>query len=414
MEPSSTLRLLERDRRAAGVLIGVVALQLTMSIRFFFKYVEAAPWAAYGLYVVLGVVLSAAILRSSRLLLVLSHPGTLAVALAILLGMVLVAYPKADALRAVGRGSDQDDCVRTMVDNILAGRAPFGYGYFDDPCSTGPSEFFVYFPVHAWSTYFVVVPVLAILLGYWALTRVTDRPAAVLLSLTQLTSWLFLEMSAVGSDMLILAWLLAAAVVGAVQGLDGHDTVLTVLAGVAYFLFAGSRLPLVLTAAGSLWVLLLVFGARALRFVVPVALATAATYLGTYAMAPSRFTPGHLVGKSARIWDYLVGDAGPVLGAAIVLVVLTAAAGSARPAARAFARRHYYGVNLVILAVPMVAVAAWDLSRRDFDPALFEGLHYLYFCVPMLLVMAGSRLSAAAERTVGRTVGPALASDTTQ
>jgi hypothetical protein len=37
----------------------------------------------------------------------------------------------------------------------------------------------------------------------------------------------------------------------------------------------------------------------------------------------------------------------------------------------------------------MAAVAFWDLSRRGMDPALWEGLHYLFLAVPILLVATG-------------------------
>ena len=36
----------------------------------------------------------------------------------------------------------------------------------------------------------------------------------------------------------------------------------------------------------------------------------------------------------------------------------------------------------------MAAVALWDLERRGFDPAAWEGLHYLFLGVPALLVVA--------------------------
>ena len=370
------------------MLTAVVAVQLLLSLRFFFKYVDPLPGAAYAAYVLAGLVAWAVVLRSPRLLGLLAGRGVLAVALVALLALVAVAYPRADALRAVGRGSDQDDCVRELVANVLALRAPYGVGYFGDPCSTGPGEVLVYLPVQVSDLWFVVVPALAVLLGYRVLRLLTDRGTAVLLSLTQLVSWLFLEMSAVGSDLVVIGWLFATATTASTLGLLRRDPVLMFVGGAAYFLFAASRLPLLLVSAASAAILLVVCGARAWRVVVPALLGAAAVYLGTYAVAPARFRPGHLVGKSVRILREL-GDARlGWLPTVLVLVAATAVVVVLRRQLGALLRRHHWSAHLVAVTAPMAAVALWDLERQGFDPAAWEGLHYLFLGVPALLVVA--------------------------
>jgi hypothetical protein len=373
------------------VLTGVVAVQLLLSLRFFFKYVDPLPGAAYAVYVVAGLAAWAVVLRSPRLLGLLAGRRVLAVAVVALLALVAVAYPRADALRAVGRGSDQDDCVRQLVANVVALRAPYGVGYFGDPCSTGPGELLVYLPVQLSNRWFVVVPALSVLLGYRVLRLLTDRSTAVLLSLTQLVSWLFLEMSAVGSDLVVIGWLFAAATTASTLGLLRHDPVLTFVGGAAYFLFAASRLPLLLVTAASAGILLVVCGARALRVVAPALLGAAAVYLGTYAVAPARFRPGHLVGKSVRILRDLGDDRLVWLPTVLVLVVATAAVVVLRRHLGALLRRHHWSAHLVAVTAPMAAVALWDLERKGFDPATWEGLHYLFLGVPALLVVAADR-----------------------
>ena len=71
----------------------------------------------------------------------LSRELLLVTAVLCLVALVAVVYPMADALREVRAGSDQDDCVRELVDNVVVLGAPFGRGYFGDPCSTGPGGF---------------------------------------------------------------------------------------------------------------------------------------------------------------------------------------------------------------------------------------------------------------------------------
>ena len=376
--------------RVGVLLTVVVAVQLLLSLRFFFKYVDSLPGAAYAVYVVAGLLAWAVVLRSPRLLGLLTRRATLVAGLVSLLVLVAVAYPRADALRTVGRGSDQDDCVRELVDNVRALRAPFGVGYFGDPCSTGPGELVPYLPLGLWDGYLVVVPVLAVLVGYLVLRLLTDPGTAALLSLTQLVSWLFLEMSAVGSDLVVVGWLFAAATTASTLGLRRHDPALAVVGGLAYLLFAASRLPLLVVTAASGLVLLATCGARAWRLVAAVLLGAAAVYLGSWAVAPARFRPGHLLGKSVRIvrdlWDDRLGW---LLLVAVVLVAATAAV-ALRHGLVGVLGRHSGWAHLLVVTAPMAAVALWDLERKGFDPAAWEGLHYLYLGVPALLVVVAS------------------------
>ena len=380
--------------RAGVLLTVVVAVQLLLSLRFFYKYADPLPGAAYAIYVVAGLLTWGVVMRSPRLLGLLCRRRVLGLGLVALLVLVAVAYPRADALRSVGRGSDQDDCVRELVDNVVALRAPYGVGYFGDPCSTGPGQFVPYLPLAVWDSYVVVVPVVTVLLGYRVLTLLTDRGTAVLLSLTQLVCWLFLEMAATGSDMLVIGWLFALATTASTLGLRRHDSVLTFVGGTAYLLFATSRVPLLVVTAASGMVLLAVCGTRAWRVVAPVLLGATAIYVGTWAVAPTLFRPGHLVGKSVRVLRDLGDDrlawllllAGLALGAAVVVVL--------RHGLLAALRRHHGWAQLLAVTAPMAAVALWDLERKGFDPATWEGLHYLYLGVPALLVVVAQNCSS--------------------
>lgn len=392
--------------RAGGLLTVVVAVQLLLSLRFFFKYVEPLPGAAYAAYVVAGLLVWGVVLRSPRLLGWLCRGRVLGLALVALLVLVAVAYPRADALRSLGRGSDQDDCVRELVGNVLALRAPYGVGYFGDPCSTGPGELVPYLPLALWDGYLVVVPVMAVLLGYRVLTLLTDRGTAVLLSLTQFVCWLFLEMAATGSDMLMIGWLFALATTASTLGLRRHDAALTFVGGTAYLLFATSRLPLLVVTAASGVVLLAVFGARAWRVVGPVLLGATALYVGTWAVAPALFRPGHLAGKSVRILRELGDDrlAWPV--AVVVLALGASAVVVLRHGLAGVLRRDHGWAHMLAVTAPMAAVAVWDLERKGFDPAAWEGLHYLYLGVPALLV------AVAQHRCPAKAAGPSCCTAT--
>jgi hypothetical protein len=257
----------------------------------------------------------------------------------------------------------------------------------------------VYFPVQVWNGWFVVMPALLVLLGYAVLRVLVDTSAAVLLSLSQLASWMFLELSAVGSDLLVIGWMFGVAVAASYLH-HGHDR-LALAGAVAYVFVAGSRVPLAVVVAASLVLLLLALGRRALRIVVPVVLGTTLLYVGGHALAPDHFTPGHLVTKSLNILRYL--GSGSLLWAVLVLGLaglLVALAVVLHADPRAFVRRHFLALQVVLMLIPLVAVAAWDLHRRDGQLAQWEAWHYLWLCVPALLVAAAHRIGARAG-TVG-------------
>ncbi len=395
-----TLRGLATPGSAAATwLLAVVVVQLAFSLRFFAKYTDALAPVAYLAYVALGLALCVLVLRSPWLLRLLSREPLLVAAVVCLVALVAVAYPVADALREVGAGSDQDDCVRKLVVNVFALRAPFGRGYFGDPCSTGPGELFVYWPVVLTRAWFVVVPSLCVGLGYAVLRVVADRAVAVLLSLTQLCSWLFLELAATGSDMLLIGWLYAAAVACTWAGVRERRRGMLVSGGAAYCLFATSRLPLVLVAAASVLLLLLALGARVWLVAAPAAALTLLLYVGSYALAPSRFAPGHLVTKSGRVVRDLVGGPGLAALVAVGLLVLAGVVVALRWGAVGLVRRHLLPLQVAVLATPMALVSLWDLLRQDLDPAAWEGLHYVYLAMPMLLVAAADRISRTATTT---------------
>jgi hypothetical protein len=378
----------------SSLLVGVTFVQLALSLRFFAEYVGSWAWPfVYLLYVLVGTVAAVAVVRMPRVRRVVSSVWTLGLAAVSLVALDSVAYPRADALREVGRGSDQDDCARRMVHNVFAGREPFAEGYFGDPCSTGPSEFFVYFPVQVWNGWIVVMPALVVLLGYAMLRVLVDTSTAVLLSLSQFASWMFLELSAVGSDLLVIGWMSGVAVAASYLH-HGHDGL--ALAGAAGYVFvAGSRVPLAVVVAASLVLLLLALGRRALRIVVPAVLGTGLLYVGGYALAPDHFTPGHLVTKSVNIVRYL--GTGSSLSTTVVpglvglvLALVLAVALHADP--RAVVRRHFLSLQVVLMLVPLIAVATWDLLRRDGQVAEWEAWHYLWLCVPALLMAAAQRI----------------------
>ncbi len=92
------------------------------------------------------------------------------------------------------------------------------------------------------------------------------------------------------------------------------------------------------------------------------------------------------MGKSGRILRDLGQDRVIATAAVVVLVTGASAVLVLRHRLVWVVRRHHGWAHLVAVTAPMAAVAVWDLERRGFDPAAWEGLHYLYLGVPALLV----------------------------
>ena len=84
---------------------------------------------------------------------------------------------------------------------------------------------------------------------------------------------------------------------------------------------------------------------------------------------------------------------GLALGAAAVVVL--------RHGLVAMLRRHHGWAHLLAVTAPMAAVALWDLERKGFDPAAWEGLHYLYLGVPALLVAVAQHSSPMTSAEAG-------------
>jgi hypothetical protein len=86
---------------------------------------------------------------------------------------------------------------------------------------------------------------------------------------------------------------------------------------------------------------------------------------------------------------------GPALAVVVVVACVLGAGGMlvTYRAGRGLVRRYLLPLHVALLAAPMAVVALWDLRRHGLDPAAWEGLHYLYLAVPMLLVTAADQIS---------------------
>ena len=163
-------------RRATVWLTVAVAVQLVLSPRFFFKYVDPLPGAAYAVYVALGLLAWTLVVRSRA-----CSSGCSARAACSAAGWPCSPRwspsptPRTPCARC-GAGPTRTTACGTLVDNVVALGRRTGWAT-SGPCSTGPGGAVPFLPVAVWGDWFVVVPALVVLLGYrvWPCSRTRAR-----------------------------------------------------------------------------------------------------------------------------------------------------------------------------------------------------------------------------------------------
>ncbi|MGE0726179.1 MAG: hypothetical protein AB7O45_17530, partial [Alphaproteobacteria bacterium] len=214
------------------------------------------------------------------------------------LAVSLLVYPQADALRAVGRGSDQDDGLIQAATALVRGADPYGApSYLGLPLSAGPGLVIAAVPFVAAGFYpGLTLAALALALGLlgrwhgWA----AAGAAAVLLG-SSLSFW---ELVAIGSDLVAVGaiFLAIALAIGRVRR-PGAWIALALVAG------AAATARLVFLYLPVVWPLARWRGdARAVLLHVALALAAAVALHAGFALVADRpYPPLHLLGKGAGL-----------------------------------------------------------------------------------------------------------------
>ena len=145
--------------QSMGRLALVIFVAQVASLRTYSIYLPAAipVWVAVPVVLaIIGVALAA--WRRG----ILPPAWVLAAAGVVTLVIAFLVYPRADALRQVLRGSDQDDAVIAVAMGLARGEYPFAtLTYLGNPVSAGPLWGLAHFPFAATGTY-ILAPVLAL------------------------------------------------------------------------------------------------------------------------------------------------------------------------------------------------------------------------------------------------------------
>jgi hypothetical protein len=301
-----------------------------------------------------------------------SHAGLVAGALCVVGAVNLFAYPRVDALRFQGRGSDEDNALIETATRLVTGQRPLYVAtYLGNTPSAGLGWAALVAPLAVTGTYALLTP-LALGLLVWMVRREgggdTGTALALLLPLTSPGFW---ELSVTGSDLFAIGALFAGLTALAARwrlrsvGASVFGVLLVVAA-------ASSRVAFAYVTAG-----ISAFMWRMKRSGALLAGAATGAVVGgeCWFWWPERegASPLYLISK-------LVGLLG-VAGVALAVLVALGSAGWALAQLDGEIDSWWRGL-WVLLAVPLGAVSLGVLAALGWEAGVWQAASYLEVAVP--------------------------------
>jgi hypothetical protein len=357
----------------------VWALVLTVQGPGVRAIVRYAPWPAAAFLLVLivsiaiyGTCLHGPFARWTRA--AGSRVNGVAAVLCLAAAVNLAAYPRVDALKRQGRGSDEDNALIVTAQRIITLKRPlYVPTYLGNAPSVGPGWAAMVSPLAVTGTYALLTP-LALAVLAWTVRRTGGGEAGALLAvLLPLTSPGFWELSVTGSDLFAIGVLLVA---------------------LTQFVWTGRTLSPGRSVAGAV----LVFAAASAR----ASFAWATLCLSLFMRQRRRAGAGLVaavtaltVAVEAWFWLpdadstplYLLSKLSGLLGAAGVLVaVAAAAAGAVCALAQLDDRIDSWWLGLwLVLVFPLTAVSVGVLAALDWEISTWQAAGYVEVAVPALV-----------------------------
>ena len=281
------------------LLLLFFSFQQLLSIRFFFssKYIIYDPFYSWTLYVFFSSIIFWLFLNSKFIIEFFTHKFFFFIIIFILFLFFLKMYPIADSMKNSNLGIDQDDCFLVFIENFKNNEFLYSRTYLGNPCSTGLLEFVFYFPVIFWNDYFSIVPVIALVIFYFLLSKEVSNNAAVFFTLIQLCNIIFIEMGVAGSDFLLIGVSYIASLRLSHMGFKYNNKTYLILSFLFFIFFYGSRSVFLLLIPFNFYLMWLKFNSRILILFIPVILITFLSYGIPSFINFEMFTPFHLFGK---------------------------------------------------------------------------------------------------------------------
>ena len=303
-----------------------------------------------------------------------SRLGVVIAVLVAVAALNVAVYPRVDALKAEGRGSDEDDALVTTAQRLVTGQRPvYVPTYLGNTPSVGLAWAALVSPLAITGTYALLTP-LALAVFVWTVRRAgggdTGTALALVLPIASIGFW---ELSVTGADLFGIGVLFAA---------------LTALAW-------GWRAP---TAGTSSAALVLAFAAASSRVTFAWVVASIALFMWRTRRAGSAIVAGaalSTVAAEAWFWWpdidrtplYLISKLAGQLGAAGITLAVAAAVGSTAWAAVRIddsVERWWSGL-WILLVLPLAAVSIGALGALGWQIANWQAAGYVEVAVPALV-----------------------------
>jgi len=327
--------------------------------------------------------------RSARLARVASHPAWSVLLLVAVAVAVATVYPHADALKHLGRGSDQDDAIIGCVQALLQGRAPYpARTYLGLPVSAGPGALVVHLPFVLAGVY-PVAGVAAVVGATLALHRISQGwlAANVFLGLLA-SSLLFWQQLVVGSDLGTWGCLLVVALLALrpARPVGGHAA--RIAATALLVLVASARVVFVWVPALAGVLLWRQDRRRALLVAALGTAATVALHLSFAAFAKGAYSPLHLLGRMQGVPWWVSGAAAALVAAALYVTWRFSATSAER----------WLGLAALSVTVSLAVPAVVDLVLVNRWAATHWRSRFLMPGLPVLAAYAGVLVSSRSQQ----------------
>jgi hypothetical protein len=331
----------------------------------------------FYLYVILSCVLFY-ILVSKKIINFFLNDKFFYLVLLIFLSFLFYVYPIQENLKFNMQGSDQDNCYIDILNNIKNNEKNiYSTSYLGNPCSTGLLAFIFYFPLIIWKNYFIVIPVICLLLfKFSSQYLLRESRISNLLSLILLSNLVFLELSVSGSDFILISISYLVGNLLLIDGLKNKNNLKLIASFVFFLFFFGSRsilliltIPLALvfyyqfTNKKVLIFFLSLFACVFLSFAIPY-----------YLILPNVFPPFHLFSKAIWYLDNVKYILLPILLVSIFLknIIIEVI------------NKNFLLSILSIFIIPLFLSGISGFLYNINDLSKWEELNYLYICTPTL------------------------------
>ncbi|MCU1308575.1 MAG: hypothetical protein JWN45_3270 [Acidobacteriaceae bacterium] len=280
---------------------------------------------------------------------------------------VWALYPVADALKQVGKGTDQDDAVIMSVDQIRAFHYPYtNVTYLGGKISPGPGWVLLHLPLTALGLYQFIGPMM-IALSAWYLRRLSKHAANIYLILLLITPTVS-QLLVPGSDLISLAT--------AIMLLCFISRKSSAVAGLFWAVVLGfvatARINFISLPIAFLFVRPDRISKRAILETTVALLVATGLHLGFYVAWPDHYAPLHLVPDAREmlaVFSYLM----PIAIISTVLYLLLVKVRSDIDKLEAI------GWYLFAMHLPL---AIGLLKLTGFDFATWIGYEYVFMPLP--------------------------------